>query len=363
MKIMARVVALIGALALVAGACGQRPDQEGSSGGGAQGTQGASDFRACMVTDSGGIDDRSFNAVTWDGLEQAEKEFGITTDFLESSSTSDFAPNVNQFVQQDCNLIVTVGFLLGDATKQAAENNPNEKFAIVDETLDASTDNVKSLVFNTAEAAFLGGYLAAGMTDSGTVATFGGQKIPSVTIFMDGYWSGVQYYNEQHGTNVEVLGWDKESQEGVFTGDFEDQAKGRQVTENFIQQGADIVHPVAGPVGLGSAAAAEDTGDRVSLIWVDTDGCRSAPQYCDLFLSSVVKSIDTAVKDVVETTKDGNFTSETYVGTLENGGVSLAPYHENADRVPEELKQEIKGVKEDIVSGEIEVTSPSTPEQ
>lgn len=360
MKNMARVVALIGALALVAGACGQRPNQEDSSGGGAQGN---SDFRACMVTDSGGIDDRSFNAVTWDGMEQAEDEFGITTDFLESNSNSDFAPNINQFVQQDCNLIVTVGFLLGDATEQAAESNSEQKFAIVDETLDVSTDNVKSLVFNTAEAAFLGGYLAAGMTESGTVATFGGQKIPSVTIFMDGYWSGVQHYNEQHGTDVEVLGWDKDSQEGVFTGDFEDQAKGRQVTENFIQQGADIIHPVAGPVGLGSAAAAEDAGDRVSLIWVDTDGCRSAPQHCDLFLSSVVKSIDTAVKDVVETTMNGNYTSEPYVGTLENGGVSLAPYHEHSDDVPEELKQQIKQVEEDIVSGEIEVTSPSTPEQ
>lgn len=360
MKYMARVVALIGALALIAGACGQRPTQDDSSDGGAQGN---GDFRACMVTDSGGIDDRSFNAVTWDGLEQAEEEFGITTDFLESTNQSDFAPNINQFVQQDCNLIVTVGFLLGDATKQAAENNPDQKFAVVDETLEASTDNVKSLVFNTAEAAFLGGYLAAGMTESGTVATFGGQKIPSVTIFMDGYWSGVQYYNEQHGTDVQVLGWDKEAQEGYFTGDFEDQAKGRQVTENFIQQGADIIHPVAGPVGLGAAAAADDAGGNTSLIWVDTDGCRSAPQHCDLFLSSVVKSIDTAVKDVVDTTMNDNYTSESYVGTLENGGVSLAPYHEHSDDVPEELKQEIEEVKQGIISGDIEVTSPATPEQ
>lgn len=362
MKNMARVVALIGALALVTGACGQRPDQGGGSSGGGGGGQATSDFRACMVTDSGGIDDRSFNAVTWDGMKQAKKQFGVQTKFLESNSNSDYVPNIDQFVQQNCNLITTVGFLMGDATLQAAKDNPKQKFAIVDYVYEQAPDNVKGLVFNTAEAAFLGGYLAAGMTETGKVATFGGEKIPTVTIFMDGYYAGVQHYNQQNDANVEVLGWNKESQEGVFTGDFTDQAKGKQVTENFIRQGADIIHPVAGPVGLGAAAAAEDAGDRVSLIWVDTDGCRSAPQYCDLFLSSVVKGIDTAVTDVIKKTMNGNYTTEPYVGTLENGGVSLAPYHEYADEVPQQLKQQIKQLKKDIISGNVEVNSPASPQ-
>src|SRR5699024_7623900 len=122
-------------------------------------------------------------------------------------------------------------------------------------------ENVKPIVFNTAEAAFQAGYLAAGMTESGKVATFGGVKIPTVTIFMDGYWQGVQYYNKENGADVKVLGWNQKSQNGSFTGDFTDQSKGKTLTENFIRQGADIVMPVAGPVGLGAAAAAKSADD------------------------------------------------------------------------------------------------------
>lgn len=366
MKNIARVVALTSALtlALATGACGQRPTQEGGgSSGGRGGGQAGSNFRACMVTDSGGIDDRSFNAVTWDGLKQARQQFGIKSSFLESQKNSDYVPNISQFVQQDCNLIVSVGFLMGDATQQAAKDNPKQKFAIVDYKYDKAPDNVKGIVFDTAQAAFLGGYLAAGMTESGKVATFGGQKIPTVTIFMDGYWEGVQYYNKKHDTDVKVLGWNEKSQQGVFTGDFTDQAKGKQVTENFIRQGADIIHPVAGPVGLGAAAAAKDSSGRVNLIWVDTDGCRSAPQYCNLFLSSVVKGLDTAVKDVVNKTMNGNYSSEPYLGNLKNGGVGLAPYHKHAGDVPDKLKDEIKQLKQDIISGKVTVTSPASPKE
>lgn len=354
-----RMAGLLGSLALLAAGCGQ-PPPENTGGNGGDAGQSGKDFRACMVTDSGGIDDRSFNQTSWEGIQAAVDESGIKSAVLESSSNADFVPNISQFVQQDCNLIVTVGFLLADATEQAAKANPDQKFAIVDFAYEKPIDNVKPLVFNTAEAAFKAGYLAAGTTETGKVATFGGQKIPTVTIFMDGFWQGVQYYNEQKGTDVQVLGWDQKTQAGSFTGDFTDQAKGKTLTENFIRQGADIIMPVAGPVGLGAAAAAQES-DGTKIIWPDTDGCVSAPQYCDVFLTSVMKGMNVAVRTTVEATLNDKFSSERYVGTLENGGVKIAPFHEFSDDVPQKLKDELKKVDERIVSGDIDITSPAQP--
>jgi basic membrane protein A len=178
-----------------------------------------------------------------------------------------------------------------------------------------------------------------------------------VTIFMDGFVDGVAYYNQQKGADVQVLGWDKAAQNGSFTGDFEDQNKGRQLTQNFISQGADVVLPVAGPVGLGAAAAAEASG-TTRLIWVDSDGTETAPQYADLFLSSVLKRVDNAVQAATSDAVEEAFGNEPYVGTIENEGVGLA---ELSDDVPEELAAEIEEVRQGIVDGAIAVESPSSP--
>jgi basic membrane protein A len=313
-----------------------------------------------MVTDSGGIDDRSFNATAWKGLEDAEDQLGITAKYVESNADSDYAPNVQQMVDDDCGIIVTVGFLLGDATKAAAEANPDENFSIVDYSYDPPVTNIKPLVFDTAQAAFLGGYVAAAMTHTGKVATFGGINIPTVSIFMDGFADGIAYHNEQKGTNVELLGWNVDSQDGSFTGDFQDQNKGQQLTQNFIDQGADIIFPVAGPVGLGAAAAAQ-AADNVNLIWVDTDGYVSAPDYQGLFITSVVKKIDNAVLAATEDAVNNEFSGESYVGTLENEGVDIAPFHDFESQLPDGLQDELDEIRAGIISGEIEVNSPSSP--
>jgi len=356
-----RLVAVSAALVLTAAACGDEPDESDS---GATATSGstadAADFQACMVTDSGGIDDRSFNATSWKGLEDAQQNLGIQAKYVESKTANDFVPNVESMVQEDCGIIVTVGFLLGDATKAAAEANAEENFTIVDFAYDPPVANIKPLVFDTAQAAFLAGYVAAGMSETGTVATFGGIKLPTVTIFMDGFADGIDYYNEAKGTSVKLLGWDKAAQDGSFTGDFEDQNKGKQLTDNFIQQGADIILPVAGPVGLGAAAAAKASG-KANLIWVDTDGFVSVPDYKDLFITSVVKGLDVSVEQATKDAVEGNFTNEPFVGTLENEGVGLAPYHDFDSKVPAELKSEVDQLKEDIISGDVVVTSQSSP--
>ena len=364
MKKIVRMTALAGAVALALTACGDAPEEEPTTEepGAAEETEAAaSDFQACMVTDSGGVDDRSFNASAWAGLEQAQEELGIEAKYVESQTETDFVPNVQQMVSDDCGIIVTVGFLLGDATAEAAEANPEEQFAIVDFAYDEPIENVKPLVFDTAQASFLAGYLAAGMTETGTVATFGGINIPTVSIFMDGFAQGVEHHNEAKGTDVQVLGWDPEAQNGSFTGDFQNQANGQNLTNTFIQQGADIVMPVAGPVGLGAAAAAEEAGN-VKIIWVDTDGYESASQYGSLFLTSVVKEIDNAVLTSTQEAVDESFSNEPYVGTLENEGVSIAPYHDFEDEVPEELKTEIEELRQQIIDGEVTVESPSSPQ-
>jgi basic membrane protein A len=355
-----RLAAVVGAVALVAAACGEEPEDEEDTTAG-ETTAAAPDFLGCMVTDAGGVDDRSFNASAWQGLQTAESDLGIEVKFVESNAETDYAPNVNQMVSDDCGIIVTVGFLLGDATAEAAAANVEEQFAIVDFSYEQPIENVKPLIFDTAQAAFLAGYLAAGMTETGTVATFGGINIPTVSIFMDGFSDGIDLYNEAKGTDVQLLGWDKEAQDGSFTGDFQNQANGQNLTNTFIQQGADIILPVAGPVGLGAAAAAEEAGN-VKVIWVDSDGFESASQYAPLFLTSVVKRIDNAVLDATTQAVEGSFSADPYVGTLENDGVGIAPYHDFEDEVPDELKQEIDDLRQQIIDGSLTVESPSSPQ-
>jgi basic membrane protein A len=356
-----RAAAALSVLALLAAACGSKAANSGGSSSASASSSAKAGFTACMVTDTGGIDDRSFNASSWQGVQQAESS-SIAGKYLQSTSQSDYAPNINQFASQKCGIIVTVGFLMGDATQAAAKANPNQKFAIVDFNYSPPLKNVDALLFNTVQDGFLGGYLAAGMSKTHKVATFGGQKLPTVTIYMDGFYDGVQYYNSKHHTNVKVLGWNEKTQNGNFTGDFTNQSKGQQLTQTFISEGADIVFPVAGNVGLGAAKAvqqADQGSQNVNMMWVDTDGCVSAPQYCKYFITSVQKGIQTAVKTAVTSAAGGSFKGGNYIGTLANGGVALAPFHDFASKVPASLQSELAQVKTGIMNGSIQTPTKS----
>ncbi len=325
MKSITRALALAGAGALTLAACGSAPEE--TAGGGSDAGGGASsDYKACMVSDAGGWDDKSFNESSYNGL-------------------------------------------LAPATGKAAQANPDTDFAIVDSTAQDADgnpielENVKPLEFDTAQAAFLAGYLAAGTTETGKVATYGGVNIPTVTIFMDGFVDGVAHYNETHGTEVEALGWNKESQEGSFTGDFEDQTKGKAVSDEFYSAGADIVMPVAGPVGAGTLASAKEGEDR-KVIWVDADGYEtnaSDPEAQATILTSVMKEMTTGVEDVIGGAAEGEYDATPYVGTLENGGVGLAPFHDFEDEVPAELSGEIETLTQEIIDGTVVVESEASP--
>ena len=323
----------------------------------------------CMVTDTGGINDKSFNQSAWGGMQQAAAANpNITVKYLQSTTQSDYVPNINSFLSEKCGIIVTVGFLMAAATEAAAKANPTQDFAIVDCSYasgcltGAKESNIDQLTFNTVQDGFLGGYLAAGMSKTGKVATFGGEDFGTVTIYMDGYWDGVQYYNKQHKTNVQVLGWNEQTQKGEFTGDFTNQTKGQTVTQTFISEGADVVFPVAGNVGLGAAKAvqqADASGGKVNMLWVDTDGCVSAAQYCKYFISSVTKGIATAVSNAVTTAQSGSFKGGTYIGTLANGGAILSPFHDFSGQVPSALQAELKTIQTGIENGSIPTPTKS----
>ncbi|WP_421725132.1 BMP family ABC transporter substrate-binding protein [Bauldia sp.] len=340
-KIIKTALAAVATAALMAGASGS-----------------AHAFKACQVTDTGGVDDKGFNETAWKGVQDAVANLGVESRLLESSAETDYVPNINSFIEEECDLILTVGFLLGDATREAAETNPDQQFSIVDFAYEPALPNVLGQVYATDEAAFLAGYLAAGMSQSGIVGTFGGINIPPVTIFMDGFVRGVNYYNGQKGTNVVVLGWDVESREGLFTNNFDSLDDGRAFAQNLYEEGADIVMPVAGPVGLGSAALADELGtDQLKIIGVDADQHETDPEKGHVYLTSVLKRMDATVVQAIEAAMAGDFLRPVIVGTLENGGVGLAPFHDLDSEVPAGLKRELDTITQGILEGTISVTN------
>ena len=319
-------------------------------------TTAASAFTACQVTDTGGIDDNSFNQTAWKGVQDAIADFYIEGRFLESQAETDYEANINSLIGGQCDVIITVGFLLGDATKTAAEANPDQRFSIVDFAYDPPLPNVLGQVYATDEAAFLAGYLAAGMSKTGILGTFGGINIPPVTIFMDGFVYGVDYYNSENGTDVTVLGWDTETREGLFTNNFESLDDGRAYAQNLYDEGADIVLPVAGPVGLGSAALADEVGtDQLMIIGVDADLYLTDPEKGHVYLTSITKRMDSTVRQVIEMAMNDTFEGGLIVGVLENGGVDLAPFHDLDSAVPDALKTELADIRAGIIDGSIPV--------
>ncbi|KGJ73276.1 membrane protein [Cryobacterium roopkundense] len=353
-------LAMFGVVALLA-ACAPAPTDSTS------GDAAASDFLPCIVSDFGGFDDKSFNQSSYDGISAAADELGVEFKQAESTTEDQYAGNVSSMVDQGCNFILTVGFALANATRDAAQANPEVEFAIIDSALSnddfspLALDNVKPVLYDTAQAAYLAGYLAAGTTKTGVVGTYGGLQFPSVTIFMDGFADGVAKYNEDKGTTVTVLGWDKAAQTGSFAGSFDDIAAGKTLSQGLIDQGADIILPVAGPLFQGTAQAITDSGKDVAIIGVDSDLFETTPEFDALYLTSVMKQMTDATKQIIVDAAGGDFSAEAYVGTLENEGVLLAPLHDFESKVDPALMTEIDALKASIISGDIVVTSDSTP--
>jgi basic membrane protein A len=369
------LVVLLAALALLAGCGGAdteatdgaaapeptAPETTGETTGGA--AAGAETQQACLVIGGDGVTDRGFNQSAWEGAQAGAKTVGWTARYVFAPQGSDAVPTIAEFTRESCGIIIPVSFLYTDQTEQAAERYRDEKFAIVDVSYQPPLDNVRGLVFDSAQSSFLAGYLAAGMTQTAVVGTYGGIKIPPVTLFMDGYAKGIEHYNSVHGTDVRLLGWNLEKQDGTFVGNFTDTAKGKQIAQALMQQRADVIFGLGGLPDFGAAQAIESQGaGKVSMIWPNTDGCVAVPKHCDIFLTSVLKGVHVVVEQAVKDAANGEFTGGTYLGTLENDGVGIAPYHEFEDDVPDALKEEIEEIREQIASGELEVSSASKPQ-
>lgn len=328
----------------------------------------AEPLRVGFVTDTGGIDDQSFNTTQWKGVERAMEELGVEASFIQSDEASQYTPNLTEFASQGYDLVIASGFFLAADLAKVAAEYPDVKFSIVDYSYPNSFDvpegvvgnaecipNVEGQVFKTDQAAFLAGYLAAGMTKTGKIGYFGGAKIPTVTIFAVGMQAGMDYYNQVKGTSVEMVGWDNQTGEGLFTGDFSDLEKGKQYTESLFDEGVDIFAGVGGLIGSPGFDVARERGGYG--IWVDTDGYNSLTGVQDVILTSIMKNMDNSVFDVIKAVQDDQFQGcGVYVGDMANGGVGIAPYHDLESMVPAELAQEIEELQAKIISGEISDT-------
>lgn len=353
------VVAAAGLLVALAG-CGSAPEatpsESAAAGGGA-----IEGFKPCMVSDAGGFDDKSFNQLGFEGLEAASEELGVEYVTVQSDSEADFAPNITSLIDQNCTLIITVGFALASAAGEAAIANPDIEFVsiddVVDNDFDGTTDaeNIKPIIFDTAQAAFLAGYASASYSTAKKVGTFGGMNFPTVSIFMDGFKQGVEYWNEEQGDTVEVLGWD--GTDGVFTGGFAANQDAINAAQGLVDQGVDVLLPVGGPIYQSAASVIRDSGREIALLGVDADVFETDPTVADLLLTSIRKAIDVGVTEAVLAAGVGEFDNSPFIGTLENEGVGLAPFHDFESKVSPDLQAQLDEIAAGIIDGSIPVES------
>jgi len=350
-------LALAGALALAS--CASAPSDTASSGTGSTDAA-ASDFLPCIVSDEGGFDDQSFNQLGLEGITLAAEALGTEHIDVQSTSESDYAPNIASLVDQGCTTIVTMGYLLAAATEEAALANPDINFIMIDDNT-ITADNVKGVVWDTSQSGFLVGYAAASYTKTGKVGTYGGAQIPPVTLYMDGFARGVEYYNTQKGTDVQVIGWDPEAQTGQFTGNFSDINAAKVLSQGILDQGVDIIVPVGGPIYKGAAQAIRESSASIALVGVDTDMYVSDPEYDDIWFTSIARDMPKSISEVIQDSANGDFTNESYVGTLDNGGVLMSPFHDFESKVAPELQGELDTIKAGIIAGDIVIDTPSAP--
>jgi basic membrane protein A len=326
----------------------------------------AAPLTGCELTSYPPLDDRAFNQAVYDGLTDASTKWGIGVRDEVSGTRSQWLRDVSRLIRQRCGLIVTIGAIVGSETAATATANPRVRFAITDADDVQPRSNLMSIQFRPDQAAFLAGYLAAGLTKSGKVGTFGGIKIGTVTPFMDGFWAGVQHYNEVHGSHVRVLGWNPKTQKGLFVsrdptdfGAFANTGLAKARTGNLIHSGADVVFPVDGTSGeTGSCDATQQARD-VLLIGVDTDQHYATPDCEARWVTSVMKVYRRMVYLAMGQVFNGRFEGGVLWGTLGNGGVGLAPFYGFEAKIPAGLRHELNRVRQDVIHRSVSVDPKS----
>ena len=327
-KILALVLALCMIFALAA--CGQKAAPAEAK------------IKIGMVTDVGGVNDKSFNQTSWEGLQAlAAEDSAFEVNYLESKTDADYQTNINTFIDEGYDLVICVGYMLADATRAAAEANPDQKFAIIDDDTCADLPNVACLMFAQEQASYLVGLVAGSVTETKTVGYVQGMVFPSMNKFGVGFISGVLAVCP----DATVLQYNANN--------FGDSATGSTAAKDMITKGADVIYHAAGGTGMGVIEACNEEG--IWAIGVDTDQSNLAP---DHVITSAMKRVDVASQDISKAVKAGSFTSGVHLYDLSNGGVDLAP---TRDHIPEDVLKVVEQAKADIIAGK--VTVPTLAEE
>jgi basic membrane protein A len=294
-----------------------------------------------LVTDVGQVDDKSFNQSAWVGVQQAETELGALVKFVETQNATDYGPNIELFVEQGYDIIVTVGFALGEATIQAAQTYPDINFIGVDQFQGEAISNLAGLIFPEDRAGFLAGALAAQLTSSGTIAAvLGTDLVPPVVAFKEGYEAGARYVTP----DINLI---STYHPGGLDVAFTDPEWGASTARQAMDQGADVVFGAGGNTGNG--ALAEVAGEPGAYcIGVDTDQWETLPEAHPCLVSSAMKLITPGVFDLISLAAEGNFPGGNYVG--ETG---LAPFHDFEDQIPQEIKDTLDEIDAGLRDGSI----------
>lgn len=337
MKKSIAAILLAAAMVVSMTACGGGDTSTGGTETGTSGTPSTDGktVKVGMITDVGGVNDGSFNQSAWEGLQRAQKELGVEVKYLESKTDADYAPNIEAFVDEGYDLIISVGYMLADATRESAEANPDQKYAIVDDATMADLDNVTCLLFEASQATYLAGMAAGMVTESNTVGVVIGMVNETMNEFGYGYVAGVLDANPE----AKVLQYNANS--------FNDTAVGKSAAVSMVTDGADVIFHAAGATGLGVIEGAKESG--VWAIGVDSDQSSLAPES---ILTSAMKRVDNACYDAVKALLEDTLESGVITYDLVKGGVDIAP---TTDNLPQEVMDSILEAKEKIISGEIKV--------
>lgn len=327
---------IVAALMLLLAACGDDNDSGSTAAGG------IGKLKVGLVTDVGKVDDKSFNQSAWEGVQQAKKDLSADVKFIETTDAKDYAKNIEQFANDKYNVIVTVGFGLGEATAAAAKKYPAIKFIGVDQFQAPGSElpNYAGIIFDEDKAGFLAGALAAQMSKSGTIGqVLGTDVVPPVVKFGKGYEAGAKYANP----NIKVLTW---YHPGGLAKGFTDPEEGKKQALQMISQNADVIFAAGGQTGNGGLIGCAEK--NVLAIGVDTDQYNTVPQAQKVLLSSAMKLITPAVMDSIKTAKDGTFKNGNVVGA-----VGLAPYHDTENQVSGAVKEKMQQIDRGLRDGTI----------
>jgi basic membrane protein A len=343
----------MGASALVLSGCAAAPEAEPT-----ESAAPAVDYLACAVSDEGSWNDKSFNESVFDGLEKSEAQLGVEINDAESDTPQDFGPNLQAMVDANCDLTFAVGFGLVPDVNIAAAANLGMNFVTIDGYLEEAYSyltNLKPVTYASEQSSYLAGYLAASYSKTGIIGTYGGMKIPAVTIFMDGYYYGAMAYGAENGVEITVLGWNPMTREGLFTENFTPNSpESKAFAATQLNGGADVLFAVGGDqFGAQSEAIIENNGVGV-IIGVDKNVALTSPEYEEYVLTSVEKRMTDAVYDIISELSAGvAFSGEAYVGTLANGGTALSPFYDFDSEITDAVKARLVEIEAGINSGEI----------